>query len=146
MSGKHVHIGLYCDIGTMGPSRRLSGRWCGAGGCQFNSYRCGSRSPGSRPWGLSVQIDYLPCHYHLPRFRNMLDMPLRHQSRVLKILLNGLYLYLWLYVDSCFTPCKYQSIKYFYYYYNFFYVMIRQSHRRYVCFSVSQRRFTHSNR
>ena len=35
----------------------------------------------------------------------------------LDILLNGQYLYLWLYVDSCFTPCKYQSIKYYYYYY-----------------------------
>ena len=32
----------------------------------------------------------------------------------LDILLNGLYLYLWLYVESCFTPCKYQSIKYYY--------------------------------
>ena len=34
----------------------------------------------------------------------ILDIPLRYQLRVLEILLNGLYLYLWLYIDSCFTP------------------------------------------
>ena len=60
--------------------------------------------------GLSVQIYYLPCHYYLPCLVYTLDMPLHYLLRVLDILLNGLYLYLWLYVDSCFTPCKYQSM------------------------------------
>ena len=71
--------------------------------------------PDSRRRGLSIQIDYLPCHYHLPCFVYILEMQLRHPLRVWDILLNRLYLYLWLYVDSCFTPCKYQSIKYYYY-------------------------------
>ena len=88
---------------TLGRWQRLPGRWWwGAGGCQFGSYRCCSRSPDSRHWCLSVQIDYLPCHYRLSCFVYILDMPLRHQLRVLDILLNGLYLYMWLYVDSCF--------------------------------------------
>ena len=72
--------------------------------------------PWQSPKGLIwVRSNYLPCHYHLPRFVYVLKMPLRHQLRVLEILLDGLYLYLWLYVDSRFTSCKYQSIKYYYY-------------------------------
>ena len=88
----------WCDIGTIGLSRRLSRRWWGAGGCQFDSYRCCSQSPDSRRWGLSVQTGYFPCHYYLPCFAYILHMPLRHQLRALDIPLKGLYLYLWLYV------------------------------------------------
>ena len=36
--------------------RRGDGRWWGAGGCQFDSYRCRSRSHDSCRWRLSVQL------------------------------------------------------------------------------------------
>ena len=82
-SSQYSSVELYVFLTLMrhwddGTSRRLLGRWWGAGGCQFDSYRCCSRSPDSRRWGLSVQINYLQCHYHLPCFVYILDMPLSH--------------------------------------------------------------------
>ena len=55
-------------------------------------------------WGFSVQLRIYPVVITRLALYICFDMPLRYQFDVLDIPLNGLYLYLWLYVDSCTPP------------------------------------------
>ena len=72
------------------------------------------------PGALTVAARAYPPNWlftlPLPLILNLhiyFHLALRQQLRVLNIMLNGLYLYQWLYVDSCFIHCNYQSIKHY---------------------------------
>ena len=76
-----------------------------------------STAIGAAPGALTVAARAYPPNWlftlPLPLILNLhiyFHLALRQQLRVLNIMLNGLYLYQWLYVDSCFIHCNYQEI------------------------------------
>ena len=92
------------------------GRWDRRGDCQVDDgvpVVVNSTAIGAAPGALTVAAGAYPFKSIIYRVITTCLLCIHTWYAVASsitffsdILLNGLYLYLWLYVDSCFTPCK----------------------------------------